>query len=373
LRGGEDAAHGQRDTAELRGSERAPGGATLRGGEDAARGQMDAPELRGSGRPPSGGTLRGGEDAAHGQMDAPELRGSGRATDGGTLHGGEDAALGQRDVPELRGAGEAASGGTLRGSEEAPRGQMDAAELRGSGGAPSGGTLRGGEDAAGARIDGSEPRGVGRSLNEAEALALFAEHGIRVVRHAVAHTPEGAATVAASFGLERLVVKVLSRAIAHKSDVGGVKLDVPVAEVEATCREIRSRLAGKPIEGWLIQERVPAGAELLLGVIRDAQLGPALVLGAGGIATEVFGDSCLRLLPLRDNDPAEMLGELRCRVLLEGFRGQPPGDLDALFEAMRRFAALGERVVEAEINPLFVLPRGQGVVAADGLVILTER
>jgi succinyl-CoA synthetase beta subunit len=210
-------------------------------------------------------------------------------------------------------------------------------------------------------------------LNEAEALALFAEHGIRVARHAVAHSPEEAAKVAAALGLERVVVKVLSRAIAHKSDLGGVKLDVPLAEVAATCRALRSNAAGRELEGWLVQEQIERGTELLLGVIRDAQLGPALVLGAGGLATEVFGDSTLRLLPLRAGDPPEMLGELRCRVLLEGFRGQPPGDVDALFETMRRFAALGERVQEAEINPLFVRPRGQGVVAADGLVILTER
>jgi acyl-CoA synthetase (NDP forming) len=205
-------------------------------------------------------------------------------------------------------------------------------------------------------------------LNEAEALALFAEHGIRVVRHVVAHSPEEAARAAASLGLERVVVKVLSRAIAHKSDVGGVKLDVPLAQVAATCRQMR-----QDVEGWLIQEQVQGGTEMLLGVIRDAQLGPALVLGAGGIATEVFDDSSLRLLPLRDSDPLEMLGELKCRVLLEGFRGQPPADVAALLEAMRRFAALGEQVQEAEINPLFVLPRGQGVVAADGLVILSER
>jgi hypothetical protein len=160
---------------------------------------------------------------------------------------------------------------------------------------------------------------------------------------------------------------MLSRTIAHKSDVGGVKLGVPLAEVAATCREMR-----QDVEGWLIQEQIHGGTEMLLGLIRDAQLGPALVLGAGGTATEVFGDSSLRLLPLGDGDPLEMLGELRCRVLLEGFRGQPPGDVEALLEAIRHFAALGERVQGAEINPLFVLPRGRGVVAADGLVILTE-
>jgi acyl-CoA synthetase (NDP forming) len=116
---------------------------------------------------------------------------------------------------------------------------------------------------------------------------------------------------------------------------------------------------------------------MLLGVIRDAQLGLALVLGAGGTATEVFGDTAVRLLPLGAPDARAMLGELRCRVLLEGFRGRPPGDVDALVAAIEHFGEMaiemGDTLLEAEINPLFVLPRGQGVVAADGLVVLATQ
>jgi acetate---CoA ligase (ADP-forming) len=215
---------------------------------------------------------------------------------------------------------------------------------------------------------------LGRRLNEAEALALFAEHGIQVVRHAVAQSPDEAAHLAATLGSERVVVKVLAREVAHKSDVGGVRVGVAPADVASACRELAARVGDAHLEGWLVQEQVIGGTELLLGSIRDAQLGPALVLGAGGVATEVFGDSTLRLLPLGADDPREMLVELRCRVLLEGFRVQPPGDIAALFEAMRRFAALvesfGERLLEAEINPLFVLPQRAGVVAADALVVL---
>jgi acetate---CoA ligase (ADP-forming) len=116
--------------------------------------------------------------------------------------------------------------------------------------------------------------------------------------------------------------------------------------------------------------------EMLLGVVRDPQLGLAMVLGAGGVATEVFDDTALRLLPLHDCDPVEMLAQLKSRVLLEGFRGRAPADVQALFQAINQLAglaeALGERLLEAEINPLFVLPAGQGVVAADGLVVLTN-
>lgn len=215
----------------------------------------------------------------------------------------------------------------------------------------------------------------GRTLNEAESLALFAEHGIRVARHGVARSPEEAANVARSLGVEQVVVKMLSRAVAHKSDVGGVRIGVAIADVEAICRHMESQLRDVEFEGWLIQEQVTGGAELLLGMIRDAQLGAAVMLGAGGTATEVFGDSALRLLPLREDDPRELLSELRCRVVLEGFRGQPAADVESLFAAIRQFAgmvdSLGEGLAEAEINPLFVLPRGEGVVAADGLVLFS--
>jgi len=159
---------------------------------------------------------------------------------------------------------------------------------------------------------------------------------------------------------------------------GGVRTGVPIADVEAACREMELLAQERDVEldGWLIQEQVSGGTEMLLGMIRDGQLGAAMVLGAGGTAKEVFGDSALRLLPLRVSDPPEMLTELRSRVMLEGFRGQRPADVEALLAAVQQFARLiegmGEQLLEAEINPLLVLPRGEGVVAADGLVVFGQ-
>jgi acyl-CoA synthetase (NDP forming) len=215
-----------------------------------------------------------------------------------------------------------------------------------------------------------------RTLNEAEALALFAKHGVTVARYAVAASPREASEQAARLGSDRVVVKILSRRVAHKSDVGGVRTAIHLTDVEATCQELSHRLGPDQLDGWLIQEQVSDGAEMLLGVIRDAQLGLALALGAGGTAAEVFGDVAVRLLPLSPSDALDMLRELKSRVLLEGFRGRPRGDVEALVDAIERFAemalALGDGLLEAEINPLFVLPRGRGVVAADGLVVLAE-
>ena len=213
-----------------------------------------------------------------------------------------------------------------------------------------------------------------RNLNEAEALALFAEHGIPAAPYIVASSPAEAQARTAGLRSQRLVVKILARGVAHKSDVGGVCVGVAPQDVAATCAELGQTVRDGKLEGWLVQEQVAGGVEMLLGVIRDAQLGLAVVLGAGGTATEVFGDCAIRLLPLGPTDARDMLGGLRCRVLLQGFRGQPPGDVEALIAAIERFAAmalaLGDTLLEAEINPLFVLPRGEGVMAADGLVVL---
>ena len=207
----------------------------------------------------------------------------------------------------------------------------------------------------------------GRRLDEVESKALFAEYGIPCVREYAVRSPEEAAAAAQRLG-GPVVVKIRSREVAHKTDVGGVRLGVRPEEVAACCQRMPSP------EGWVIQEQVTQGVEMLLGLVRDPQLGLAVMLGAGGIATEVFGDTSLRLLPLRPGDAQHMLEALKSDVLLQGFRGRPRADIPALLEAVEGFARLGEdlgeRLLEAEINPLFVLPEGQGVVAADGLVVL---
>ncbi len=214
------------------------------------------------------------------------------------------------------------------------------------------------------------------TLNEAEAKRLFAHFGVPVVREAAAETPEAAAVTARTFG-DRVVLKVLSRAIAHKSDVGGVKVGVAADEVArcaaAMLSDVRGATGVEP-EGILVQEMVAGGLELILGFVRDAQLGPAILLGLGGIGAELVGDTAVRLLPIDESDAREMIAGLKSAPLLDGYRGQPVRDKSALVDAIVAFArmaeALGERLAEAEINPLFVLEEGKGVVAADGLAVL---
>jgi acyl-CoA synthetase (NDP forming) len=212
-------------------------------------------------------------------------------------------------------------------------------------------------------------------LNESESKALFAHFGIPATRETTARTAGEAGAAAAGLG-ERLVVKLLARDLAHKSDIGGVVLNVAPGDVE----EVGARLLAKlpEAEGLLVQEQVSGGIEMILGIVRDPHLGSAVLLGAGGTAAEVFGDTVLRMLPLSPRDAEEMVASLRISRILNGYRGKPAADVPALVAAVLAFSrmgeALGPRLLEAEINPLFVLPMGggtgQGVRAADGLAVL---
>lgn len=213
------------------------------------------------------------------------------------------------------------------------------------------------------------------ALNEAEARGLFADFGIPSVAETVARTPAEAGEAARRMGGE-VVLKVLSRKLLHKSEAGGIALGVRPEDAAARCEALAASVrakAGVEPEGFLVQERV-RGVEMILGFHRDPQLGPAVLVGLGGIATELYKDTAIRLLPLRAGEAARMVSDLKARALLEGFRGAPVADGEALVRAIEAFAAmclaLGARLREAEINPLFVLARGEGVRAADGIAIL---
>ena len=140
-------------------------------------------------------------------------------------------------------------------------------------------------------------------------------------------------------------------------------------------KKLRALHLPKP-EGYLVQAMLTDGIEVILGLRRDPQLGPLILLGAGGVQAELSSDSTVRLLPLRDGDARAMVDDLRIKILLDGYRGGPVYDVDALVKAIEALAhmaaTMGERLEEAEINPLFVLQKGRGVCAADGLVVLDK-
>ncbi|GAB3666743.1 acetate--CoA ligase family protein [Ramlibacter alkalitolerans] len=232
-------------------------------------------------------------------------------------------------------------------------------------------------DAAAPAVDLADlPAG---SLDEAQAKQLFARFGVPCARETVVQTPAEAERAARELG-GRVVLKILSRDITHKSDVGGVAVNVTPDQIAARLASMADEVEGKarvrPTR-FIVQEMVTGGTELILGMHRDP-LGTAILLGMGGVTAELFKDTTLRMLPsqggLGREEALSMAKELRTWPLLDGFRGCPKADVDALVDAIVAFsrmaAQLGDRLVEAEINPVFVLPQGRGVRAADGVVVL---
>ena len=217
------------------------------------------------------------------------------------------------------------------------------------------------------------------ALNEAQAKQLFSRFGVPCTQEVIVETPQQAERAAAQLG-GRVVLKLLSNEIMHKSDVGGVAVGIRAEQIGdrlTTMAADVEGLTGVRPKQFLVQEMVSGGTELILGMHRDP-LGVAILLGMGGVTAELLKDTTLRLLPpqggLGRADALAMAQELKTWPLLDGYRGRPRADVNALVDAIVAFsrmaAQLGDHLVEAEINPVFVLPEGQGVRAADGVVVL---
>jgi acyl-CoA synthetase (NDP forming) len=215
-----------------------------------------------------------------------------------------------------------------------------------------------------------EPSGEGLMLDELEAYALLQRIGIP---HApsIGLDSNTRAAPAMPFGYP-VAVKALSKTIAHKSDVGGVILNVrdETALIAAVAKIRQATGAGRV----LVQPIVPGLGEVLIGYRVDADAGPLVMLAAGGVLAEIHRDRSLRLAPIDIAEARAMIGEVASLKALAGYRGKPPGDLEALAQALVSLSQLavhdGSAVAEAEVNPLIVLPKGQGVVAVDALVRL---
>jgi acyl-CoA synthetase (NDP forming) len=217
------------------------------------------------------------------------------------------------------------------------------------------------------------------SLDEAQAKALFNRFGIPAVAERIVETSAEAESAARALG-GKVVLKVLSGEITHKSDVGGVAVnltpDTIGGRLTIMANDVEKATGERP-QRFLVQEMVAGGTELILGMYRDA-LGTAVLLGMGGVTAELVKDTTMRLLPpqggLDREEALSMVHDLITWPLLDGFRGRPKADVEALVSTIVAFslmaAKLGERLIEAEINPVFVLPAGQGVRAADGVVVL---
>jgi acetate---CoA ligase (ADP-forming) len=217
-----------------------------------------------------------------------------------------------------------------------------------------------------------------RALTEHEARRFLAHWEISGVREERVTTIDDALAAAGRLGYP-VVLKVESPDIPHKTEAGVVRLGLQSdAELRQAYTEIMhntERHAPKArVFGVLVQEMVRGGIEVIVGLSYDPLFGPVLLFGMGGIHVELYQDVALRACPITDGDARDMLRDVRGARLLEGFRGQPAADVEALVHTLVRVSHLGvqcEREIrEMDLNPLLVLPRGQGVRAADALIIL---
>lgn len=214
------------------------------------------------------------------------------------------------------------------------------------------------------------------TLSEIESKAVLQKFGVPSTREVI--VPPSSDYAKATAGLKApFAVKIVSRDIAHKTEAGGVKLKVAAADLSAVAAEIIANAQrykpGAKIDGVLVSE-MASGVEALIGVVNDESFGPTVAFGLGGVFTEVLKDVTFRIAPFDIETAHDMIAELRGAKLFDGYRGSPPADKDALAEMLvavsRMAAALGPRMKEMDINPVFVGPKGEGCVAADALIVL---
>jgi acetyltransferase len=224
-------------------------------------------------------------------------------------------------------------------------------------------------------------RSEGRvSIGDAEARSILKAYGMQIPQSEIAETPDEAVEIARKIGYP-VVLKIASPDILHKTDVGGVKVGLENQEAVRDAFELMVYRAERylpeaKIWGCLVQEMVPSGGlEVLVGMNRDPQFGPLVTFGLGGIYVETLRDVTFRVAPFSIQEAREMLNEIRAHALLDGVRGQPEVDKEAIIDILLRIGQLVldfPEIVELDINPVVVYPRDQGAVAIDMRLVLSK-
>ena len=217
------------------------------------------------------------------------------------------------------------------------------------------------------------------SLTQAESQEILKAYEIPMPAAELAHTPEGAASVAGRLGYP-VALKVVARDAIHKTDIGGVALNLQDAEAvregfSRIAENVRAQEPPVSLEGVLVHAMAAPGTEVIVGMKRDVQFGPVLIVGLGGIFAEVLKDVAMRVAPVNREDALEMLRELKAYPLLAGARGGAPADLEALALIVERVSWLAldcPQIAELDLNPVIVHQAGQGAVAVDVLLVLNQ-
>ncbi len=219
-----------------------------------------------------------------------------------------------------------------------------------------------------------------RKLLEHEALSLVKAYGVPVPEFRLAKSVEEAVKAAKEIGFP-LVLKVVSPDIVHKSDVGGVILNVNTEEevvkaFNTIMTNVPKKAPGARIVGVLVQRMAPEGLEVIVGATRDPVFGPVVMFGLGGVFVEVLRDVSFRVAPVDENEAMEMIREVKGYKLLQGYRNMPPRDVEALkriIVAVSKLMMDLEEVSEMDLNPIMSYEAGKGAVAVDVRVILSSK
>ena len=221
-------------------------------------------------------------------------------------------------------------------------------------------------------------RQEGRSLlSEVEAKQVLAQAGVPVVEARLATKRDEAVALAGELGYP-VALKIVSPQITHKSDVGGVKLALDTAEAvadayDAIVEAARRADADATIEGVSVQRMAEPGIEVITGMTLDAQFGPVLMFGLGGVLVEVLKDVAFRVVPITARDARQMVREIQGFPVLQGYRGQEPADLEALESLLLKVSQFIEghpEIAELDLNPVFAYPKG--AIAVDARIVLSE-
>ncbi|MCY4366869.1 MAG: acetate--CoA ligase family protein [Chloroflexi bacterium] len=215
------------------------------------------------------------------------------------------------------------------------------------------------------------------AFSESESKQLIGAWKVSTAREIVAGDADAAVKAAGEIGYP-VALKVDSPEILHKTEAGVIRLDLSdETQVRAAYDQIMSSASqaapGASINGVLVQEMVSGGVEVIAGVSYDEQLGPVLLFGTGGVMVEVYNDVALRQCPVTRSEALEMIDQVKGSRILKGFRGSAPADVDALADVLVQISHMGAQLEgtlsELDINPLMVLPEGQGVRAVDALAV----
>lgn len=218
------------------------------------------------------------------------------------------------------------------------------------------------------------------TIGDSESREILTAYKLRIPAAGLAATADEAVTIADRIGYP-VVLKIASPDILHKTDVGGVRVNIQTANdvrdsFDLIVYRAQRYVPGAKIWGCLVQEMLPTGTEILIGMNRDPQFGPLMTFGLGGIYVEALKDVTFRVAPFGHNDAMAMLGEIRTHALLDGIRGQKPVDKEAIIDALLRISQLVTdfpNIVELDINPLLVYEQGHGAVALDMRLVLSSK